>query len=406
VYIKRHIEDVVRKAAKMFSAVLITGPRQVGKTTLLENMLTGLGYVSFDNPVTLMMAKEEPGNFFQKHSTPLIIDEVQYAPELFPYIKMAADRSGETGLFYLTGSQSFHMMKNVTETMAGRVGIISMQGLTLREVYGVPCNKPFVPTEEYFSLRSKFIKDISYNEIFKRIHKGHMPALEDDEKDIELFYESYLHTYIRRDVRDLTQIGNLSDFVKFMAVVAARTAQMLNYNDIAKDVGVSGPTIKSWLSILEASGIIYMLQPYFNSITKRAIKTPKLYFLNTGLAAHLTRWSGPEALERGAMSGAFFETFIISEILKSYLNAGITNAPLYYYRDKEQREIDLIIEANGKLHPIEIKKTANPGIKDISNFKVLDNLGGIGRGSGGIICTYKEKRKLSMDDYIIPVSYI
>ncbi|HQC55119.1 MAG TPA: AAA family ATPase [Clostridia bacterium] len=200
-YIKRHVEDVLIKASKMFSAVLITGPRQVGKTTLLKNLLGDLEYISFDNPVTLMMAKEEPANFFQKHSTPLIIAEVQYAPELFPYMKMIADRSGKKGLFYLTGSQSFPLMKNVTETMAGRVGIINLQGLSLREIYGVRCNKPFVPTEEYFFERSKNIVDISYNEMFKRIHKGHMPALECSEIDIELFYESYLSTYIQRDVR-------------------------------------------------------------------------------------------------------------------------------------------------------------------------------------------------------------
>lgn len=405
-YIKRHVEDVVKKASKMFSAVLITGPRQVGKTTLLKNLLGDLEYISFDDPVALMIAKEEPGNFFQKHSTPLIVDEVQYAPELFPYIKMIADRSGKTGLFYLTGSQSFHLMKKVTETMAGRVGIISLQGLSLREVHGVDYHKPFVPTEEYISERSKYVVDIGYNEIFKRIHKGHMPALEDSEKDIELFYESYLSTYIQRDVRDLTQVGNLSDFVRFMTVVAARTGQMLNYNDIARDVGVSAPTVKSWLSVLEASGIVYLLQPYFSNLTKRAIKTPKLYFLNTGLATHLTRWSTPETLERGAMAGAFFETFVISEILKSYLNAGITNAPLYYYRDKDKREVDLIIETNGILHPIEIKKTANPSIRDISNFSVLDNLGDVKRGSGGIICTYQEKRKIGLNDYIIPISYI
>lgn len=297
-------------------------------------------------------------------------------------------------------------MKNVTETMAGRVGIISLQGFSLREIYRVSYNKPFIPIENYFSERNKYVVDISYSEIFKRIHKGHMPALENDEQDIGLFYESYLNTYIQRDVRDLMQVGNLSDFVKFMTVAAARTGQMLNYNDIARDVGVSASTIKSWLSVLEASGIVYLLQPYFNNVTKRAIKTPKLYFLNTGLAAHLTRWSTPETLERGAMAGAFFETFVISEILKSYLNAGITNAPLYYYRDKDKREIDLIIEADGKLHPIEIKKTANPSSKDISNFAVLDNLGDVKRGSGGIICTYKEKIKISLNDYIIPISYI
>lgn len=406
-YIKRHAEETVRRAANMFSAVMVTGPRQVGKTTLLRNMFgETAGYVSLDDPIDLLTAREETGVFLQQHDTPLIIDEVQYAPALFPYIKMAADKEGKKGLFYLTGSQSFHLMKNVAESMAGRVGILQLLGLSLRELQNVSCALPFLPAEAYLDARAKELQPLDYFELFTHIQRGTMPALSDKNMDWRMYYSSYLMTYIERDVRDLTQVGNINDFIKFMSVAAARTGQLLNYSELAKDVGISAPTAKNWLSVLEASGIVYLLQPYFNNRTKRATKTPKLYFLDTGLAAFLTKWNTPEVLESGAMAGAFFETFALGEILKSYYNAGITHPSFYYYRDKEQREIDLIIEENGKLHPIEIKKTANPSKSDIANFAVLDIAAAAERGSGGIVCMYSSRKKLTEKDYILPISYL
>jgi hypothetical protein len=389
----------------MFPAVLVTGARQVGKTTLIKHVAPDIAYLTLDDPVLLQSALNETGNFFKSTPPPLIVDEIQYAPVLFSYIKMIADESGKKGQFYLTGSQQFRMMKNVSESLAGRIGIVNLLGLSLREIQGIDFDKEFVPSQKYLRERKRSVKPADYKEIWAIIHKGSMPALYAADMDWKTFYGSYVKTYIERDVRDLTQVGDELKFVKFMTVIAGRTSQMLNLSSMAGDVGISVPTAERWVSILAASNIVYLLQPYFNNITKRAVKTPKLYFLDTGLAAYLTRWSNAEVLEAGAMAGAFFETFVIAEVLKSYYNSGIFEPPLYYFRDKDRNEVDLIIEQDRVLYPLEIKKTSNPSKEHIKGFPALKRISGIQVGPGGIICMYDRMVSIDENNVTIPVTY-
>ena len=308
-YINRNMETTLQKTAKMFSAILITGARQVGKTTLLKHIITDIPYITLDDPILLQSAIEEAGSFFKITQPPVIVDEIQYAPNLFPYIKMLADETRKKGQFYLTGSQQFRMMKNVSESLAGRIGILNLLGLSIREIKGDTFNESFIPTEEYFDKRKVTFKSVEYKEIWEIIHKGSMPAMYAEDLDWQMFYAAYTKTYIERDVRELTQVGDELKFVKFMTAIAGRTSQMLNLTSIANEVGISVPTADRWLSILISSNIVYLLRPYYNNITKRAIKTPKIYFIDTGLAAYLTKWNTAEVLESGAMAGAFFETF-------------------------------------------------------------------------------------------------
>ena len=403
-YIKRNAEEVIKKAEKMFKAILVTGARQVGKTTMLKNLKPDIQYVTLDDMLLNQSAQEEPEMFLKSNQPPIIIDEVQYAPDLLRYIKIVVDNSNEKAMFYLTGSQQFHLMKNISESLAGRIGIINLLGLSLREIKENNFNMPFTPREEYLEERKKYKMSIPYEEIWDIIHKGAMPALYQEESDAEMFFSMYVNTYIERDVRNLTQVGDTLQFLKFMTALASRIGQLLNLNSVANEVGISLPTAQRWLSILISSNIVYLLEPYYNNIMKRAVKTPKVYFLDTGLAAYLTKWKNKEVLEAGNMAGNFFENFVIVEILKSYYNAGELRPPLYFYRDKEKREIDLVIEQNGTLYPIEIKKSAKPTKNMIENFSVLDKVSKVGEGA--IICMYDRILDLDEKNKAIPYSYL
>ncbi len=403
-YIKRNAENIIKKQEKIFKAILITGARQVGKTTMLKNIKPNVNYITLDDMLLNQTAKEDPNLFLKSNKKPIIIDEVQYAPELLRYIKIELDNSEEKAMFYLTGSQQFHLMKNVSESLAGRIGILNLLGLSLREIKEIDFNNQFIPTEEYLRKRENYIKDISYSEIWDIIHKGTMPALYQEESDFEMFYSMYVNTYIERDVRNLTQVGDTLTFLKFMTALASRIGGLLNLNTVANEVGITIPTAQRWLSILISSNIVYLLEPYYNNIMKRAVKTPKIYFLDTGLVSYLTKWKNKDVLESGNMAGNFFENFVIVEIIKSYYNNGELRPPLYFYRDKEKKEIDLIIEQNGILHPIEIKKSANPNKDMISNFKVLDKVGEV--GDGGIICMYDKLINLDEKNRVIPYTYL
>lgn len=406
IYLTRTIEPTITELTTQFPVLLLTGPRQVGKTSILQHLKEpNRTYVSLDDPTISMLAKNDPAIFLQKYKPPLIIDEIQYAPELLPYIKIMVDNSKQQGLFWLTGSQKFHLMQGVSESLAGRIAIIDLLGLSQKEITKNPnMNKPFIPEDELLQQLAKTSSNDDVVGIFDKICRGSFPKLINDPTiSTEIFYSSYIQTYIERDIRQLANIRDTGLFLKFLQVAAARTGNLLNLNDLACETEISINTAKNWLAILEASGIIYLLQPYFSNISKRLIKTPKLYFLDTGLCCYLTNWFDARSLEASAMSGNLLETWVISEIIKSYWHNG-KKAPIYFYRDKDKKEIDLIININNKLFPIEIKKTANPKKAFLKNFNLLDktNL----RASGGIICFYNDLLPITKDTYSIPVNII
>lgn len=403
----RTLAKAITKTSKNFRVLLLIGPRQVGKTTLLKEVQKGKrSYVTLDDLNARAAANSDPAGFIQRLKLPVLIDEVQYAPDLFPYIKMVVDRRKERGLFWLTGSQQFEMMKNVTESLAGRVAILKLQGISLAEEEGRPSTAPFLPDLKTIKLRQKNqVKTLTLPKIFNKIWRGSFPdVVVSKGKTWERFYESYVSTYIQRDVRQYLKISDQTAFYKFMQIAAARSGQILNYADMARDIGISEPTVKTWLSALQASGIIYLLQPYFNNRSKRLIQTPKLYFMDTGLCAFLTGWLNDDVLERGAMSGAILETYVVVEIIKSYIHNG-RSPHIFFYRDKEKREIDLLIEENNRLYPIEIKKTASIKNLKLPDFSVLKDLKA-DVGHGAVICFVDAVLPLSKDVDAIPVSWI
>lgn len=386
-YLPRTLEEFFIRANGQFPVLLVTGARQVGKTTFVQHVREDArAYVTLDDPNLRSLARQEPALFLQRFRPPLLIDEFQYAPELLPHFKMAADRSRTPGLFWLTGSQQFQVMRGVSESLAGRVGIVNLLGLSRRELIGKSRGvEPFLPTDVCVSRRLEDGGKLDLKELYRTIWRGSYPAVATrQDMDRDLFYSSYVQTYLQRDVRDLARVGDESAFLRFLRAAAARTGQLLNTADLARDADVAPNTAKSWLSILQGSGIVYLLEPWHSNVTKRLVKTPKLYFLDTGLCAYLTEWSSPETLEAGAMSGAVFETWVVAEIIKSYLHCG-KQAPLYYYRDKDKLEIDLLIVVDGTIHPVEIKKTASPSRHDIRRFAKLDKLKSL-VGAGGIVC--------------------
>jgi predicted AAA+ superfamily ATPase len=403
-YIKRDMETIVATLSEQYPAILITGPRQVGKTTMLQTLMEGTDrtYVSLDDLNIRALAKSDPEMFFQIYKTPIVIDEVQYAPELFTYILRRIAKKQQPGEFWLAGTPIVKLMKGVQEALAGRVAVLNLTSLSQNELHNSCGNVPFTPDLKVLSERQKVIKVASTPDIFRRIYVGGMPGLISDKyKDNNSFYMSYLSTYLERDVKELAGTLDFLNFMRFITAVACRSSQIVNYAEIARDADINQITAKSWMAILETLGIIFYLHPYSNNILKRTIKTPKFYFHDTGLCTYLTKWSSPETLESGAMNSAVLENFVVSEIVKSYNNSAKT-PNLYYYRDKDMKEIDLIIEVDGKLCPIEIKKTASPTSQLTNVFKTLDKAA-MERGNGAVLCMKGELMAFDRKNYIIPI---
>ncbi|MDY3797310.1 MAG: ATP-binding protein [Agathobacter sp.] len=402
-YISRNLEKVVSEVTKEYPIVLVTGPRQVGKTTMLQKLMEGTNrsYVSLDDLNERNLAKTDPELFLQLHKPPVLIDEVQYAPELFTYIKIFVDKNHNPGDFWLTGSQIFKMMRGVQESLAGRVAVLSLTSLSQAEI----CNgqmEPFTIDMDALVSRSKERKPADTRDIFARIFRGSMPAIVSGQNsNSQIFYSSYLTTYIERDVKELSDAIDSLKFLHFITAVAARCGQMLNVADIARDADINQKQVKDWLGILETLGIIFYLHPYSNNLLKRLVKTPKLYFYDTGLVCYLTKWSSAETLESGAMNGAILENYVVAEIRKTYLSSG-KEPFMYYYRDKDAKEIDIVLEHDDVLNPIEIKKSSNPGPELIKVFKLLDKASAT-RSKGAVICMKPELSAIDRENFIVPI---
>ena len=408
-YITRHMEKPVMELNEQYPVLLLTGPRQVGKTTMLEHLIEvegkGRKKVSLDDLTLRELAKTDPKMFFQLYQPPLLIDEVQYAPELFPYIKIMVDERHQPGDFWLTGSQLFKMMEGVQESLAGRVALLHLSPLSQSEIMKRPPEPPFSLELPLLSERQNGRQMLNTPEVFQHIHQGGMPALVTGTySNASIFYSSYIDTYMERDVRRLSNDIDSLKFLRFLRSVAARTSQQVNYKGIADDAEIDQTTAKNWLHVLEALGIIFLLEPYSNNVLKRTVSTPKLYFYDSGIVCYLTRWSSPETAMEGAMSGALLENYTVAEIIKTYQNAG-QEPFLYYYRDKDASEIDLILERDGKLFPIEIKKMASPPKKLTKVFDLIDK-SPLQRGTGAILCMADQLGAFDQNNLIVPISLI
>jgi len=408
-YIPRHMERIVTELTQQYPAIMIVGPRQVGKTTMLEHLMSeegrGRKKVTLDDLAERELAKTDPKMFFQLHKPPLLIDEVQYAPELFPYIKMMVDERKQPGDFWLTGSQLFKMMEGVQESLAGRVALLHLSPLSQSEILGCSENVPFQIDLDVLSLRQEQVSPCDTPAMFQRIYRGGMPALVTGKYDsANIFYSSYIDTYMERDVRRLSSGIDSLKFLRFLRASAARTGQQVNYKGIADDAEIDQATAKSWLHILETLGIVFLLRPYSNNVLKRTVSTPKLYFYDTGLVCYLTRWTSAETAMEGAMNGALLENYAVAEVVKSYQNSGLEPF-LYYYRDADAKEIDLLLERDGKLFPVEIKKMATPPKKLTKVFNLIDK-SPLQRGTGAVLCMADKLGAFDRDNLIVPITLI
>ena len=403
-YIHRTLEQKIMDISRDYSCLLLIGPRQVGKTTMLEHLMKGSERrkVTLDDAENRRLAQSDPALFLEMHPAPVLIDEVQYAPQLFSYIKINVDNGAAPGSYWLTGSQAFQLMELAQESLAGRTAIVHMSALSQSELYGDGTTEPLSIKPEKLNHRKEHLSSCNSVEMYERIWSGGMPGHRSGRyTDRDVFYSSYIQTYINRDVSDMIPGVDKLLFADFIRAAACRVGQLLNTHDIAQDVGVSDDTAKRWLQVLEKSEVVFYLRPYSNNLLKRTVRTPKMYFFDTGLAAYLTKYASPEILMNGAINGAILENYTVAEIRKTWLNSA-RECLMHYYRDRDTNEIDMVIEADGELHPLEIRKSTNPGTELASAFKVLDK-GSVPRGAGAILCLREEISAIDRNTFILPI---
>lgn len=406
-YITRELERKFLKMNSFFKAILVTGARQVGKTTMLKHLAEGTNrtYVSLDNAMARDLAQSDPVLFFQTYKPPILIDEVQKAPELFEQIKIICDETDEKGLIWLTGSQQYGMMKKVRETLAGRIGILELYSFSQREKNGLVFEDELDFSLETLQARQRRVPKNDVAKVFEHIWEGGMPQVwcVDDELRGE-YFNSYIDTYLMRDVAEAGGITDTVRFRKFLLGCAALVSEQVNYATLAESADITQPTAKEWLRILEGLHIIYLLQPYSNNALKRLTKAPKLYFCDTGLCAYLSMWLTPDVLQRGAASGHFYENYVVMELVKNYAYSK-NKANITYYRDANAKEIDVFVEENNVIHPLEIKKSASPDKREVKKYSVLDKAE-LNRGNGGIVCMCEEPIPIDEKNCFIPSNLI
>lgn len=406
-YLQRSLERKFLHMSSFFKAVLVTGARQVGKTTMLKHLAKEQNrtYVSMDHTMARTLAKSDPVLFFQTYKPPIIIDEIQKAPELFEQIKIICDESEERGLFWLTGSQQYQMMKNIRETLAGRIGILELYSLSKNEVEGIAFSNEMDFSLSCLRERQSLTKKNDIIQVFEHIWRGGMPdVIEADAEQRQEYFNSYIETYLMRDIAEEGGITDTVRFHKFMKACAALTTEQVNYKTLADSAEISQPTAKEWLRLLQGLGVVYLLQPYANNELRRLVKTPKLYFCDTGLCAYLSMWLTRDTLMNGAASGHYFENYVVIELLKNFAYAP-SGVNLTYYRDANAKEIDVFVEENGIIHPLEIKKSANPDRREVKKYELLDKVK-LERGNGGIVCMCEEVIPIDAKNCFIPCNLI
>ena len=405
-YITRELERKFLKLNDFFKVILVTGARQVGKTTMLKHLSeSSRTYVTMDNAMARELAQNDPVLFFQTYKPPILIDEVQKAPELFEQIKIICDDSDENGLIWLTGSQQYRTMEKVRESLAGRIGILDLYSLSEKEKAGLVFDTELDFSFDSLRVRQSRLPKNDVVRVFNHIWEGGMPQVQgvDDELRQE-YFNSYVDTYL---MRDATEAGGITDavrFRKFLVGCAALVSEQVNYTTLAEAADISQSTAKEWLKLLVGLHIVYLLPPYSNNALKRLSKTPKLYFCDTGLCAYLSMWLTPDTLRNGASSGHYYENYVVMELVKNYAYSK-SKANITYFRDSNAKEIDVFVEENDVIHPLEIKKSASPDRREVKKYAVLDKAS-LKRGNGGIICMCEEPIPIDADNCFIPSNLI